>query len=35
MMKKALSLVLAIAFLFAANAQDYRQEYLKTNQKLT
>lgn len=35
MMKKALSLVFAIAFLFAANAQDYRQEYLKTNQKLT
>lgn len=35
MIRKALSLVLAIAFLFTANAQDYRQEYLKTNQKLT
>lgn len=35
MIRKILSLVLAIAFLFTANAQDYRQEYLKTNQKLT
>ena len=30
MIRKILSLVLAIAFLFTANAQDYRKEYLKT-----
>jgi hypothetical protein len=35
MMKKALSLVLAIAFLFTANAQEYRKEYCKPTGKLT
>ena len=35
MMKKALSLVLAIAFLFTANAQEYRNEYCKPTSKLT
>ena len=35
MIKKTLSFVLAVAFLFSATAQDYRREYRKVSEKLT